>query len=421
MRRILAIPLLLLALALPARSAAEDTVVVPNPAPDYSYWTLDTETLAGVVLGQLPLPMFPNYLEPLPNDAAVFTGGGDAAGVWLARAGLPPTRLTANPNDRQPTATRDGSRIAFSRYDPATGSADIFALNSDGSGLQRLTNSEGVVELNEPEFSPDGRTIAYTCKRAQDANGFPVGGPPRCGPQRDGVYLDRGLVLMNADGSNPRMILRADVDGIAWSPDARWMVLTADIPVALGNGLWTGYQKMFVIRTDGTDLFADASNQRVVRLPVSPPELTPFYPSFSPDGKRILFGGAVAADNCDYAFIVGVDGSNFQKLSLHALPNWPMGTFVLPATGAGPPVTADATHLTVPAMRGVPLAKAEDRLEAKHFEVIDTGREFSATVRRGRVIRTVPRAGAKSHRVDIAGAPIRVYVSKGPRSKRHRG
>ena len=60
-------------------------------------------------------------------------------------------------NDRQPTVSPDGKRVAFvsDRLD----NDDIFLINADGSGLQNLTDSWA--DDSEPKFSADGKRLSF--------------------------------------------------------------------------------------------------------------------------------------------------------------------------------------------------------------------------------------------------------------------
>ena len=61
----------------------------------------------------------------------------------------------------------DGRRIAFERpprrggsYKPGSAGFEVYVMNADGSGEQRLTRGG-----SQPRWSPDGRKIAYLSKR----------------------------------------------------------------------------------------------------------------------------------------------------------------------------------------------------------------------------------------------------------------
>jgi Tol biopolymer transport system component len=68
-------------------------------------------------------------------------------------------------------------RIVFS-----SGTEDIYTVNADGSGLERLTTSEDL-EF-DPTWSPDGRAIAYRHQRDFES---PI-----------------DIFVMDANGSHPR-------------------------------------------------------------------------------------------------------------------------------------------------------------------------------------------------------------------------
>ena len=75
-------------------------------------------------------------------------------------------RLTDHPGlDTNPAWSPDGSRIAFTRWPdgPASEGGNrvaIWALNADGSGLERLTHGPGLAD--QAEWSPDGERIAFS-------------------------------------------------------------------------------------------------------------------------------------------------------------------------------------------------------------------------------------------------------------------
>ena len=71
----------------------------------------------------------------------------------------------------------DGQTVYFSSRE--TGTYEIYSIDINGNGLQRLTN--GIGTLYAPELSPDGQRIVFT------NNG-------------------NGLWVMDPDGSNPHAI-----------------------------------------------------------------------------------------------------------------------------------------------------------------------------------------------------------------------
>ena len=100
----------------------------------------------------------------------------------------------------------DDTRIVFSGY--LLGDWDLYTVRPDGSDLRQLT--WGPDREMHPDWSPDGRHIAYTVA------------PPAYAVSRADEYRARSVYVMNADGTNPTRLTTTD-DGLAhwpaWSPD----------------------------------------------------------------------------------------------------------------------------------------------------------------------------------------------------------
>lgn len=99
----------------------------------------------------------------------------------------------------------DDTRIV---YHQGEGSGVVITVaNSNGTNARALTVVGGANEVN-PEWSPDGRQIAYRetpCNR---------------------------LWVMDADGSYPRELVATGACDLRWSPDGK------EIAYAKGNGIW---------------------------------------------------------------------------------------------------------------------------------------------------------------------------------------
>lgn len=149
---------------------------------------------------------------------------------------------------------------------------DIYTANRDGTNLTRLTNYD--VYTAEGVLSPDGRKIVFTSLK-------------------DG---DLEIYTMNADGSDvKRLTFTPGYDGGPWwSPDGTQIVYRAHHPADAAQ--LTDYRRLLdqrLVRPSRVELFvmnADGSNQRQVTALGG----ANFGPSWTPDGKQIIFASNYA-------------------------------------------------------------------------------------------------------------------------------
>ena len=166
--------------------------------------------------------------------------------------------LTAFPgSESEPSFSPDGRQVAFSWNSETEENWDIY-VNVVGEGTPlRLTTNPGAD--NSPAWSPDGRYIAFLRQADAGAGFFLI--PPLGGLER------------KVSGAVPNRV-GVNSPYVAWAPDSRTLVLadrvSADEPVSL-----------FV-------LSLPTGERR--RLTAPPPRtLGDGSPSFSPDGKTIVF------------------------------------------------------------------------------------------------------------------------------------
>jgi len=198
-----------------------------------------------------------------------------------------------------PSPTVAGA-IAFTRVvkpGPA-GERDIYVVNTDGTGLRRLTDDPAWEE--SPSWSPDGSRIAWAVS---------VG-------SRTSLDANATVWVMNADGSGKTRLTRSPVHGThpTWSPDGTRIVF---------ERYWQygQYQDaIFVMNADGSGL------RRVIPAVTSRPPLTAglqyVSPTWAPDG-RILY-----LQRGDL-FAVNADGSGRERLT----KGWEIGDFALSPDG----------------------------------------------------------------------------------------
>jgi Tol biopolymer transport system component len=94
------------------------------------------------------------------------------------------TKFAPNRNEYRPNWSPDGSKIAFQAdRDIPLGNTEIYVMNADGSGQQRLTNYPGHDDW--PDWSPDGRQIVFS---------------------RGASFLTPEIYVMAAAGGEPREV-----------------------------------------------------------------------------------------------------------------------------------------------------------------------------------------------------------------------
>ena len=236
---------------------------VDNPEGDFEIYTMDRD---GTGLTQLTEnDAFDFEPEWSPNGkkiAFVSERGPFSSDILVMNSdGSEETRVTTNPDfsfGDAPAFSPDGKKIAFAS-DRAVGEGvdnperdtEIFTVNLDGTGLAQLTHNVEREHDNQPDFTPDGRRIAFVSYR----------------DQRPGVFT------MNSDGSNERLRSRVPATVFeypSFSPDGKRIAFTSN---------QNGGDDIYAMNTDGS------AQKRLTKNGV-PRDASP---AFSPNGKKITF------------------------------------------------------------------------------------------------------------------------------------
>jgi TolB protein len=229
-------------------------------------------------------------------------------------------RLTSEDDVRHyyPSPAPDGNSVLYSAYSKETKRYEIYEMDLVTNETRALTFTFG--DLNAPEISPDGKTIAFTRFHLD--------------PDKPTTWL------MDRDGTNLRQVADIRAWDPTWSPDGSAVLFASQV----GN-----LSQLFIVNVDGTGLHqvgtfpdlrgrsdwspqglivtysgktwerelyvmnSDGSGQRQI----SPSGGNSQGPSFSPDGKWIAFTSyfdKYEVHGCEI-YIMRVDGTDLRRLT----------------------------------------------------------------------------------------------------------
>jgi Tol biopolymer transport system component len=189
-----------------------------------------------------------------------------------------------------PTWSPDGSRIAFQFSTTVQSGRDIYSVKTDGTDLQRVTSSLAQEEL--PDWSPDGSKLVF-----------------------EAGEKTRNIYTIDADGSNRvqltdynNTVLGAPV----WSPDGSRIAFNSILHHNAQSESEFGQYEIYVMNADGSGV------TRLTNL--ATPDRALRYPSWSPDGQRIVFesdevlAGVLAFGRRIYT--MKSDGSDLKEINM---------------------------------------------------------------------------------------------------------
>jgi TolB protein len=214
------------------------------------------------------------------RDGAVYVIRADGANMKRVTAGA------------SPSWAPDGARLVVSRR--IGRGVDLYLVRSDGGRLRRLTRT--VPTESEPEWSPDGRLIAFA----------------RAGPSGSAH-----IYVMRSGGGGVRRVTTGAVEDLSpsWSPDSRQLAF-----VRADESL--GTSRVYVTTLDGARVRPLAGE-----LELDPAATFEGGPSWSPDGKRIVFvrGARLYSD----LYLASADGTFLRRITDNAVnqvtdrqPSW---------------------------------------------------------------------------------------------------
>lgn len=230
---------------------------------------------------------------------------------WLVK-GL--TRMTESP-----TWSPDSKRLAFSSITFRNGRLSIWTATVDGRERKQLTQPQGPHAIMDdlPLWSPDGAKIIFIRRT------FPTT-PEGMGELEEkfdkGILPPRALWIMNPDGSEQGVLVSeiSPIWDVVWAPNSKevffnyndnlWVVnidnqkqkqLTTDLRGPKGiapspdgekiafrsySSVTKGRSDLWIMKSDGSERRKLVANKYVG------------FPSWSPDGKEIIFSTSYGED-----------------------------------------------------------------------------------------------------------------------------
>jgi len=180
-----------------------------------------------------------------------------------------------------PSPSPTTSQFVFSSdVDAPTAQLHLWIASLDGSSVSRINTGAAALVDEEPAWSPDGQSIAFSSNNGVTSDIWVATG----GGQT--------LTQLTSKALNNRQP--------AWSPDGKKIAFVSDRGGS--NDIW-------IMNADGT------GQTRLTRLPGQED-----HPSFSPDGSAIVFSETTGASA--NLLIVNVDGGNLRTLTSGPFKDW---------------------------------------------------------------------------------------------------
>ncbi|HET8676768.1 MAG TPA: protein kinase [Blastocatellia bacterium] len=212
-----------------------------------------------------------------------------------ALANIKLTPLTSDSGyEGEPTFSPDGETIAY--VSDRSGNLEIYLKQISGGADINLTNNP--TDDVQPAFSTDGKQIAFVSTRSSSSGILYYG--------YDLPLMGGDIWVMPALGGGARRIAESG-NFPSWSPDASALIYTSGPQRS---------QKLYRVASSGGEAKEIPLNFKAEE----PPRRFLLYPSYSSDGRWILFEADVTTYNVVY--IVSAEGGEPKQIAKGKRPVW---------------------------------------------------------------------------------------------------
>jgi Tol biopolymer transport system component len=274
-------------------------------------------------------------------------------------------QLTSGGQNAEAYFSRSGTQLIFQRTPGDTGCDQQYTMNSDGTGLRRVSSGLGRTTCGY-YYARDARILYASTEHLGPAC------PPRPDYSRGYVWALYDYDIYVADSSGAHATRLTDNPGYdaegTLSPDGQTIVFTS---------LRNGDLDIYTMRTDGTQL------KRLTH--------TLGYdggPFFSPDGKQIVYRAshpATAADSAEYRALLhqqAVRPTNMDIWVMNADGSEQRQVTTLPGANFAPFFTPDGRRIIFASNHQNPRSRNFDlylvHLDGSRLEPVTTSQEFDA-------------------------------------------
>ena len=244
-------------------------------------------------------------IDPSGRYIAATRGTEEKKRLWLLdlETGEETLLTDAENHAEGRTLSPDGEWIVFWMIPAGETFSDIYKIRRDGTDLTNLTNTPQALEF-DPGWSNGGDEIAF-CYNDLDPNRFVLKAMDTNGNNVRTIY--------DPEDSVATAIFPAGAYDPAWSPDDEWILIEKPTRFT-GNGEngTAGVWRILKVRTDGSEVVDLTDTGEFAECAV-------YLPSFSPDGKSIVFTSRCGPEDPSQTYLnintMDSNGGSIKKLT----------------------------------------------------------------------------------------------------------